>query len=161
MARYDHAMASYTVHLQAGANPEQARFLDDRVSVAALVFPWLYLLWHRLWFAFGLYLLAGIAIALIAGLIGPIGGLALSLLPGLYLFVSAKELVRTKWQETGWPIVATVEAGSLAEAELRYFHGRFRQDIPAGNPEPLAAEQQHAPLPAAARPHQAGIGLFD
>lgn len=152
-------MASYTVHLPAGENPEQARFLDDRVSIVALVFPWLYLLWHRLWFAFGLYCIVAIAIGLVAGYIGPVSGLLLSFLPGLYLFVSAKDMVRAKWDEKGWPIIATVEAGSLGEAEFRFFHDR---------PESKATEVAGPPVAqpfiggrAASRPAPAGIGLFD
>lgn len=153
---YDEAMASYSVYLPPDGTRENARFLSDGKSLFALVLPPLFLLVHRLWFALGMYVLAVAALGLAGMVAGPVASFLLSILPGLYLFIDGRQLVRGRLERAGWREVTVVSGESVAEAEQRYF-GTDRATItnlpvPRSDPSSLAR-----PLPASG---QSGIGLF-
>ena len=121
-------MTTYTVHLppQGGASGEleRARFVPERSSLLALVVPIVWLLWHRLWYALAVYLLiGGIASVLASWTQSPPIGL-LATLPGLYLFLEGRQLLRGRLERQGWRFAGVVEADNAEEADLRYFSDR-------------------------------------
>ncbi len=148
-------MAAYTAYLPPDGSLEDVRFVAGRFSLFALLFTPLYLLWHRLWYAFGLWLLAMIGIAVIGATIGEQLTLPLSVLPALFLAIQGPQLVRARLDRLGWREAATVHAANAAEAELRFFHG-------PGLPVPDVQKAAPVlPLTATApRPASASLGIF-
>ncbi|HSO47155.1 MAG TPA: DUF2628 domain-containing protein [Rhizobiaceae bacterium] len=148
-------MAAYTAYLPPDGSLEDARFVAGRFSWFALLFAPVYLLWHRLWYAFALWLLVTIGIAVIGATLGGQLSLPLSLLPSLFLAIEGPQLIRARLERLGWREAATVQAANAAEAELRFFHGPG---------QPLPEMQKPAPvLPltaTAARPAEASLGIF-
>ena len=153
------AMTIYTVHLPpAEADIERARFVPERPSVLALAFPAIWLLWHRLWYAFAVYVLIAAIVSVLARWTGsmPIGLLAV--LPGLYLFLEGRQLLRGRLERAGWRFAGVVEAGNAEEADLLFFSRR--SETPAG--EQVSKPLWAVPAPATSRPQEAApsIGIF-
>ncbi|MEC9342663.1 MAG: DUF2628 domain-containing protein [Pseudomonadota bacterium] len=127
-------MTSYTVHLppQTGSGRlpgEDARFIPERPAVLALVFPALWLLLHRLWYALALYLVAVAAISIVTQWSGSdILGL-LSVLPGFYLLLEGRQLLRGRLERLGWRLAGVVEADTPEDAEWRYFSANAGDDV--------------------------------
>ncbi|MBB4066898.1 DUF2628 domain-containing protein [Gellertiella hungarica] len=150
-------MASYLVMMppEGETNPDSARFIRDGFSLAAFVFPLLWLLWNRLWLYTLVYVLVVIGLGVAAeewassdALV--VAQLALSLLIGLEGgTIRAGHLV-----SKGWKMVAVIPASSLDEAEEIYF---------ASADMPSPAGPQSMPLPSGlARSHGAPVlGLLD
>lgn len=149
-------MANYSVYLPPDGASEKARFIGDGKSLFALLLPPVFLLYHRLWFALGIYVLVIAALGLTELVAGPAASLFLSLLPGLYLFIDGRQLVRGKWEHAGWRETALVHGGNAAEAEQRFFaidrSVSPGMPVPRSDPSPLAKP--------VARPNEPGIGLF-
>jgi hypothetical protein len=135
--------------------------LRDGFSWAALFFPWLWLLWNRLW-------LAGIvALALQAfsgflmsvpqwGLGGGLSGFAISLLVALEgRHYRSEALIRR-----GWRLETVVSASTLDAAEEIYFGG-----LPEQQRQAMPALAEWVSKPAAAGPttgwNGPHTGLFD
>lgn len=153
---YDEAMASYSVYLPPDGTRENARFLSDGKSFFALILPPLFLLVNRLWFALGMYVLGVAALGLAGMVTGPVASFLISILPGIYLFIDGRQLVRGRLERAGWREVTVVSGENVAEAEQRYFAtgvaSTTNLPIPRSDLSPLAR-----PLPASG---QSGIGLF-
>lgn len=145
-------MAIYSVYLPPDGDAEKARFLPDGRSLFALVVPAVFLLWNRLWFAFGMYTLAALALALIGVLAGETVAALLSALPGLFLFLHGRELVRERLDRDGWIEAAVFSAEDEEEAELRFF-GRPRRTM---NPAVPLTAMKPAVVPAA----PSSFGMF-
>lgn len=131
-------MTLYTVHIPPHAVGQERDkhvdtvFVPDASSLMALIFPFIWLIWYRLWWAAAFYVL--LTIALFVLMIGDFGLLAaaMTIFPGVFLFLEGQELRRKKLARNGWKMLATVEDQDLASAEYRYFYS--------------AVEDQKAPL---------------
>ncbi len=150
-------MSAYVVYQpqsgDAEARAANTRFVRDAFSWLALVFPLLWLAFHRLWFAVALVLVASVGVFLLGG----IPGLAWTIVPldlliGLYVAVEGAAWRMAAAERSGLSAVGVVEATSLQDAELRFFHGRAvsaargTDGIGAVKPRPL---QPVLPRPAA------------
>lgn len=122
-------MRFFTIH----ERPAQKAGGDAEVLAIASGFRWwaaiaplLWLLWHRLWLGFALYmlfsLLLGVALALgdIAEPAATVIGLATSLLIG----AGAADYRRWTLERRGWRLVAVQRADSATEAEELYIRNR-------------------------------------
>lgn len=162
-------MTTYTVHLPPSGfsgetDDERIRFVPERPALLALIFPAIWLLWHRLWYAFAVYLLiAGIAWVLASWTGSAPMGL-LGSLPGLYLFLEGRQLLRGRLERAGWRFAGVVEADSAHEADLRYFSGRTEPAIARTAAAKVAAgDVSPAPVPPGKADRQEGvspIGIF-
>jgi hypothetical protein len=157
-------MSIYTVHeppLRAGAaapEPERYVFVRDGFSFWAFLFGPLWMLRHRMWLVFVLYVVisfvleglvavAGASDALIAGV-----GLLISLWVGL----EAATLRRFTLRRRGWRDVGVISGEDREAAERRFFDAWLQQGIqgparPVTSPQPLNSS----------RPVTSGVvGLF-
>ncbi|MFZ1814851.1 MAG: DUF2628 domain-containing protein [Rhizobiaceae bacterium] len=154
-------MASYLIHTQpvASSGPQHApvRFVRDGASLLALVFPLVWLVWNRLWFALACYLIVVAALGSWSILANDPSATILSALPGLYFWLEGNNLIAEKLERQGWEQVAIVDASSLVEAEIRYFEGFGADDLSdrSAQREMKAASgvwQNPAATPPAGRP---------
>lgn len=107
----------------------------DGTRFWALVLPFLWLIWHRLWLALAAYIFFTAALAF-AMRFGTEAFGALSFLPGLYLFFEGGRLIAWKAERQGRVFAGVVEAPDEAEAERRWF---IRNPAPASRPAPLVS----------------------
>lgn len=154
--RYDGCMATYTIHVPPVAmGSEKDRFIRDGVSLTALVVPAIWLLWHRLWFAFAAYCLIVVAITSYSMLASDPSATVLSAIPGLLLFLEGNELRRRKLEHAGWEEAGLVRADTLEEAELRWYgrNGFAGKDT-------LVRREWTAPAPFTGQGTDPVIGIF-
>lgn len=126
-------MTLYTVHIPPHAVGQERDkhadtvFVPDASSLMALVFPFFWLIWFRLWWAATFYVL--LTVALLILMIGNFGLLAaaMTIFPGVFLFLEGQELRRKKLARNGWKMLATVEDQDLASAEYRYFYSALEE----------------------------------
>lgn len=126
-------MTLFTVHIPQHAVGQEhdqhveTVFIPDTSSFMALVFPFFWLIWCRLWWASLFYALITIALSIL--MTGELGLLAaaMTIFPGLFLFLEGQELRRKKLTRHGWIMVDTVEEQNLASAEYRYFYSALEQ----------------------------------
>jgi hypothetical protein len=107
--------------LSPSARLDEAQFVRDRGVVIALLVPFLWLVWHRLWFGFAVYCLFAFFLAGIGQTDWAILTVGLSFLPGLYLFLEGTNLIAAKLTGKGWELFDLVEADSLADAEYMFY----------------------------------------
>jgi hypothetical protein len=152
-------MATFTVHIpQKAAGPlqsaDKARFVPDRFSWGAFLLTPFWLLMHRLWLAFAVWLV----LALAANLGLPFFGFssavaaAMTFLLSVWLGLEGQELCRMKLQRRRWASAGLVSAPSREAAEVRFFQ---RRSVPLETPAPAraidgGAYQQRLPM----------VGLF-
>jgi len=156
-------MRSYLVLTPPGGPDKDHRrtlVLPDGFSWTALLFPWIWLLWNRLWIAGAvIFLLQGVSGYLMSlpqfELAGGLFGLALSLLVALEgRHYRSETLIRH-----GWTLEAVISAPSLDAAEEIFFAG-----LPEQPKQPMPASAEWAKAPAIGQttgwnaPH---TGLFD
>ncbi|MBH0238771.1 DUF2628 domain-containing protein [Methylobrevis albus] len=153
-------MKLYTVHLPpetpAAKAADKALFIRDGFSWFALVLPFVYVLWHRMWWVLlGVVAAAG-AIEVAARAAGPAAGTILSIVFALAFATEANGLRRWTLARKGWRYAGTTVGGSLEEAERRF----FETGVPAAaTGRPLPAPAQAAPRPGlAARDSIIGLG---
>lgn len=117
-------MASYVVIEPAGNKGGAARsvFVRDGATVIAFFIPFFWLLWHRLWFAAGLVLLAGIALGLLGEFSGiPVAISIISLLLSAFVAIEGNQWRMAALERRGYVEKAVVDAEDEEEAEIRYF----------------------------------------
>ena len=153
-------MASYLVLTSPGApkSDENARFVADKFSWAAFVFPAIWLLYQRQW-------IAGIAVAILQVFIAfstpepSLAGFLIELALRLLVALEGPAFVAQRLQSGGWILQSIITADDLATAEMIYDHAiaadGAAQDETAWQPPVLPA--------AAARPAdgRAAVGLFE
>jgi hypothetical protein len=156
-------MSVYTVHEpplrrdEAAADPARFRFVRDGFHFWAFVLGPVWMLWHRLWLAFILYVLVSFAAQVGLWFLGTGGdvkfliGLLVSILIGL----EAPTLRRWTLARRGWATVGVVAADNAESAERRFFRTWAQQ---ASRPtwEPPPSETFH---PAMVR-EPSVLGLF-
>jgi hypothetical protein len=116
-------MRVWTVHTPPEAEPERRRGAEAPVLLLREGFAWwaflfggLWFLWHRLWIAFGLYLLAAIVIGVL--LPESVRGYALFALQLLVGF-QARDLRRWTLERHGWRLAGVIAARDEDGAWLR------------------------------------------
>jgi len=152
-------MAIYVVMEPPAANAEEASMravmVRDGFSFIAFIAPLVWLLWHRLWIE-AILLVAASVVLMVAGemLDHAFVGAALSFLLSLYVGLEGAALRLGALRRRGWREWGAVEAGSVAEAEIRYLAGE-QDDLPAA-----ASNLMRPALPAAfGRPVAGGPAL--
>ncbi|GAB4357659.1 MAG: DUF2628 domain-containing protein [Oricola sp.] len=139
-------MASYVVLERspvAGERPETA-FVRDGFSVLALVFPLVWLVWHRLWFAAVMLLFVSAAIGMAGEYLAPGPALALAgLAVSLYVALEGPSWRMARYRRAGFVDAGTVIARNLDDAEIRWFSGRAG----SGGPRPAGAAMKPARVP--------------
>lgn len=117
-------MASYVVMQRASGAGMDTVFVRDAFSGVALVFPVLWLLWNRLWFAALMLFIVSVGLALVGDLVIPGSGPA-TMLAGLVigLFVALEGPVWRigRFHRKDYAVAGTVDARNLDEAEIRWF----------------------------------------
>ena len=117
-------MAIFEVYVPENATAQEraldARLLGERASILALILPFVWLAWHRLWFALGVYVLFTIALAGIGASDYAAAATAFSFLPGIYLFLEGNNLISAKWKLDGFHLADVVEGDTHENAELRW-----------------------------------------
>ena len=149
-------MASYMILTPAsgsGRDHEATRFVRDGFSLAAFVFPGLWLLWHRLWlYAVAAFLIEGFGVALsrIPGY-WPAG---FSILLGVRILAAVEGRMASirRFEGAGWNSAALVSARNLSEAEEIYF-----TNLPAHEAVDIPRPQWD--IPAAGRHVSRGTAL--
>ena len=114
-------MARYVV-MQQGADVTGAKFIRDMFSVPALVFPHVWLLFHRQWLA-AIAVIGAMVICTLAGWYFDARLLAFGgdILISLYVALEGASLRIANLEQAGWSQAAIIEAASPEEAETRYF----------------------------------------
>jgi hypothetical protein len=148
-------MAAYTAYLPPDGRAEDARFIRDRFSLFAFLFPPFFLVWHRLWLALAAWLLAVVTLAVVGNAVSEGLAAALGFLPGLYLGVVGRDLVRARLERQGWREAGVVSAASLADVELRFFHAMSAAPVRKAPPPPARPLAPALPAPAAG-----SLGIF-
>ena len=106
-----------------------AKFLPDGKPWLAAFIPPAWLLWHRLWWGFFIYLAIVGALSLLIMTQWREAAIFLSVIPGLYLLLEGHELIRQKYETKGWKFAGVVHGTNIDEAEMRYFHLRHGHRI--------------------------------
>jgi hypothetical protein len=120
-------MTVYTVHeppmLTAKAEPERFQFIRDGFYLWAFLLTPLWLLWHRLWLVFTLYL--GVTVLLFGGLwaVGASPGVRMFVLALVSLLIGfeAGSLKRWTLRRRDWNDLGVVVATDVETAERRFF----------------------------------------
>ncbi|MCV9998268.1 DUF2628 domain-containing protein [Pararhizobium sp. YC-54] len=155
-------MASYLVLTPPGApkSDEKARFIADKFSWAAFVFPAIWLLYQRQW-------IAGIAVAILQALVTAItaeprfmlASLLIELALRLLTALEGPAFIAQRLQSGGWMLQSIITADDLATAEMIYDHATAADDMAQGE----TAWQPPVLPTAAAKPAdgRAAVGLFE
>lgn len=168
----------YTVHEPepAPADPiaraDATVFVKEGFAWLALIMPFLWLLFHRLWWALLGFMIVGVLIAAIPALVtgDPATGSYPSLLVNVVMGFIANDLRRWTLARRGYAHVATVQGTNREAAEFRYF-ASWEADTagPAPAATPAVSETADSPgpwrpqgpaKPPAASDEPAIIGMF-
>ena len=124
-------MAIFEVYQKTGSarfDEGETCLVRDRASIAALLFPALWLTWHRLWFALAAYLLVSAFIFALAKTELNIAAAAVSFLQGLYVFLEGPNWIASKLHNSGYQLVGLIDADNLSSAETRWFMSKDIQN---------------------------------
>lgn len=132
-------MASYVVMERrplTGTRPDTV-FVRDDFSYLALLFPLVWLLWHRLWFWAVLLVIVSATLAIVGEYLAPgaavgLAGFAIS----IFVALEGPAWRMDRLRRGGYADIGTVVAPGLEEAEIRWFAGRG-QKAPAAPPAPV------------------------
>src|SRR5215467_3446970 len=148
-------MAVYTVHEpprrndDALAHTERFVFVRDGFSWPAFLFGPLWMLRHRLWLAFIVYLFVVFALGAATRVAGAGDWvLGISLLVALLIGFEASTLRRYGLARRGWNTVGVVVGDDLESAERRFFDAWTAGRVPHHALPPPAASGPTAPAPS-------------
>lgn len=167
-------MATYLVFEPADgartqANAERVVFLREKFSPWAFIFTPFWLLCHRLWLGFLVWLAAFVLIVVAGGMLGfgPYAALAASFFPSLVFGFEAVNLRGRKLTRNGYRDGVAVIAEDLETAELRFFEtwkNAPSSDAPVKSDYPYAPNAAPPAYPdtklAVASAEQQVIGMF-
>lgn len=128
-------MISYLV-FEAPGGPDRdhrsTRFVPDRFSWLAFLFPWLWFCIHRVWWAAigtGLLQIAAVVLSNVEGfaVASPLTALAIGVLAGL----EGRAIVQRRLLSKGWTLQAILVAPSLKTGEDMYFSNLPVEQQPA------------------------------
>jgi hypothetical protein len=156
-------LRSYLVLTPPGGPAKDHRstmILPDGFSWTALLFPWIWLIWHRLWTAgIVIFLLHGAAIALIAMPGFALAGVLLGLATSLLVALEGRNHYGNSLIRRGWVLERVISAPDLQTAENIYFSSLPK---PVQQPLPQSVEwAKHAKQPPQAGWQGPSLGLFD
>lgn len=123
-------MLTYTAHSKADPlmldhinNGQDVVFIKDGFSWLALVIPFFWLLWHRLWIPLAGYLSAVILIVVAGYLLSMPDGLtgSIGLLANFFVGLEGNNFRRRAMAKRGYDEVADIVAESGEEASYRFF----------------------------------------
>jgi hypothetical protein len=126
-------MTIFTVLEPPDGKPDRVAFVPEGFAWGALIFTFIWALWHRLWVAAAVLFaaFAGLSAAVGLELLGP--GLASLLQLGIALIAGfeGRQLQRSSLERAGFRHAGLVQASSLESAELDYFKGRSSPRTPS------------------------------
>lgn len=133
-------------------DPASVIFLKEGFCWPALFVPLPWFLYHRMWWAAGVYVAASVLLGMAGQLLGPqeFPAALLGLGFGLIVAFEAHELRRWQLTRRGFRHAASVAAKNLLQAEARYFAGR--NPVAPVAAAPSAAAPAQPILPGAAQP---------
>ncbi len=139
-------------------NDEKARFVADRFSWLAFVFPGIWLLVQRQWLAgavvFGLQLALGFA-ASVPHLVW--AGLLVELALRLLVALEGAAFLADRLVASGWTLRAVVPADDPTTAEMMYFHAAEAETHTPSSLNALSLPEPKDGMTTNIRP---GFGLF-
>ena len=143
-------MARYVVmEPPIGAPTGEARIIRDGFALLGFLFPPLWLLWHRLWFAALLAFAVMLGLSVFGGATGSQVLMSLlSLLVSLFVALEGREMAISALRRRGWTEAAAFEADDLADAEIRYAYLRGDAPVPSGAPQAVVDKPAHGRAPA-------------
>lgn len=159
-------MTSFLVHVPASCEPgsseglDRSVFVKDRFHWLALVFPVLWLIYHRAWLPLLAYVIAAVGVLFAESLAGlPDQTVLLSqLLINAALVVFAPDVRSRTLTRRGWRLVDVVAAADEDEAARRFYARWLQAAGPARAPGAAAAAlPPRAPVSGMAPPV---VGLF-
>lgn len=160
-------MAVYEVYIPpAGGTGSEAagnaRYVADRASILALVFPFVWLLWHRLWFWLAAYVLVAFFLSVLGATSLAVLGATLTFLPGLYIYLEGPNMIAGKLELQGWRLAGLVEAANEDAAATRWLErvGTTPGILQAVEDRPLTAPAQKTALRSATATDRPEFGLF-
>jgi hypothetical protein len=139
-------------------------FLREKFYWLALLFPALWLLWHRLWLGLLGWFFAVMALGTLAYALGLGQQVAafIAWLPSIVLAFEGSELRRRKLLRAGYRDAGTVVGADLEDAERRFFAdwatGRVERREPRINA--TVAQSPLTPAPVSTAAANPVIGLF-
>tara|TARA_Y100000815_G_scaffold107521_3_gene96249 strand:- start:27501 stop:27974 length:474 start_codon:yes stop_codon:yes gene_type:complete len=146
-------MASYVVleRRPAAGRRIETELVRDEFSYLALIFPLVWLLWYRLWFAAIVLLLVSVGIGMIGEYLAPgpamfVAGLVVS----FFVALEGSAWRIAKFRRLGYLETGAVVAPSLSEAEIRWFAG---SGAPPQKPAPVTGHKVATPPPLPAADH--------
>lgn len=155
-------MTLYTVYEPPGPrSPESAArtvFLKDGPSFSSVLFPPVWLLWHRLWAGLGLYVLAIIGVATLLTM-SSITGFAFvlgAMMPTFWIALEGNDMRRRKLERLGFRQTAAIQAKDRGEAEI-FFFARWAAEAAGEGPAP-DVEVTAAPVPMPSAPWSSAGG---
>jgi hypothetical protein len=160
-------MSVYTVHeppLRAAESlpdPERFAFVRDGFYFWAFLFAPLWMLRHRLWLVFLIYVVIAVVIRSVlhyAG-VGAPGVAVVMLLLSLLIGIEASTLRRFTLARRGWRNVGVVSGDDIEVAERRFFDIWVRAAAKRAGPRAAPMAAPAAAVPSAAPPSDV-IGLF-
>lgn len=152
-------MASYLVLTSPGAprTDVDARFIADKFSWIAFIFPAIWLLFQRQW-------VAGIAVAILQGLVAfatpepSLAGFLIELALRLLVALEGPAFVARRLEAAGWTLQSVITADDLPTAEMIYDHATAETADAAGTWQPPVLP---AATTAATGGNRAAVGLFE
>lgn len=127
----------------AGASDGDVVLVADRFRWLGLIFPFLWLLWHRLWLATFGYLVAVGAVFALAQLSGA-GTLQISLLAiGALVALEGPHWIVAKLRRAGYTDIGTIDADTLDDAEAMLAQDRM---VLSGTPDGVRGGVASAPM---------------
>lgn len=125
-------MTSYLV-LEAPGGPDRdhrtTRFIADRFSWLALLFPWLWFAIHRMWWIAVSVVILQVAAGQVSRLDGlGVVGLLLTITAGLIAGFEGRNLLQRHLIAKGWTLKDVIVARDLSTAEEMYFSNLPEQD---------------------------------
>ena len=164
-------MSIYTVHeplpraSEATADPVRFRFVRDGFHFWAFVLGPVWMLFHRLWLVFLLYVILSAALQTALWFAGATWGtkFVIGLLISMLIGLEAPTLRRWTLSRRGWSTVGVVAADDAESAERRFFDAWSRQAAPRRwdrAPPPAASQAPTQAYPAPTQTQPAVLGLF-
>ncbi|MCV9967306.1 DUF2628 domain-containing protein [Pararhizobium sp. BT-229] len=152
-------MASYLVLTPPAAlrNDEDARFIADKFSWVAFIFPAIWLLFKRQW-------IAGIAVAILQALVTAmtaeprfmLASLLIELALRLLVALEGPAFVARRLEAHGWTLQSVIATDDLALAEMIYDHETATHATASGE------AAWHPPaLPTTKSENRTAFGLFE
>lgn len=121
-------MATYRVFEFKDALPDaiergdNIRLVREGFSIWPVFFPFLWLLWHRLWVGLLVFVALTAGFFLLSDVTNPFLGILLSNLFGFFLAIEGTNWQAKKLEGNGWQEINVVLAGDLEEAEHKAFY---------------------------------------